>query len=78
MKEQKWDAPFPLRAYQKTELALLYSPDSCVTPALQKLYRWIRKNRELTAALREVGYNKYRHTFLRREVELIVKYLGIP
>ncbi|WP_321332298.1 DUF4248 domain-containing protein [uncultured Bacteroides sp.] len=78
MKEQEIDAPFPLRAYPKAELALLYSPGLCVTPALQKLYRWIRKNEELTAALREVGYDKYRHTFLRREVELIVKFLGIP
>lgn len=46
--------------------------------ALQKLYRWMRKNTALTQALSDVNYNKYRHSFLKREVRLIVYYLGEP
>jgi hypothetical protein len=30
------------------------------------------------AELAAVGYNKYRHSFLKQEVEIIVKYLGEP
>jgi hypothetical protein len=30
------------------------------------------------AELAAVGYNKYRHSFLEQEVEIIVKYLGEP
>jgi hypothetical protein len=29
-------------------------------------------------ALSDVNYNKYRHSFLKREVRLIVYYLGEP
>lgn len=28
--------------------------------------------------LEAVGYNKYRHSFLKQEVRIIVKYLGEP
>ena len=38
----------------------------------------MRKNTALTQALSDVNYNKYRHSFLKREVRLIVYYLGEP
>lgn len=77
--EENTEAPeFVLRAYTKAELAQLYSPTLSPELALQKLYRWIRKNAELTGALTQAGYNKYRHSFLKSEVRLIVRYMGEP
>lgn len=69
---------FKLQAYTKVELAQLYSPKSGSATALQNLYRWMRRNTALTAELEAVGYNKYRHSFLKREVDIIVKHLGEP
>lgn len=72
------DPVFPIRAYTKAELAMLYNPQQCISVALQTLYRWIRMNRPLMAELEAVGYNKYRHCYTPAEVRLIVKYLGEP
>ncbi|WP_455591816.1 DUF4248 domain-containing protein [Bacteroides sp.] len=77
--EENTEEPeFIIRAYTKAELAQLYNPDLSPGLALQKLYRWMRKNVLLTQALQEAGYNKYRHSFLKREVRLIVRYMGEP
>lgn len=75
--EDTTEADFIIRSYTKAELAQLYCGTRPVL-ALQKLYRWMRKNTALTQALSEVNYNKYRHSFLKREVRLIVYYLGEP
>ena len=69
---------FKLQSYTKAELAQLYSPHSEGPAALQTLYRWMRKNDALMAELESVGYNKFRHSFLKQEVEAIVKHLGEP
>ena len=69
---------FKLQSYAKAELAMLYSPHSEQATALQNLYRWMKRNRELMKELNEMGYNKYRHCFLRQEVRVIIKYLGEP
>jgi hypothetical protein len=69
---------FKLQSYAKVDLAKLYSPDNGPASALQTLYRWMRRNEALMAELASVGYNKYRHTFLKQEVSIIVKYLGEP
>lgn len=76
--ENRTEADFIIRSYTKAELAQLYCPGLAPVLALQKLYRWMRKNTALTQALSEVDYNKYRHSFLKREVRLIVYYLGEP
>ena len=73
-KEERFD----YRSYTKTELALMYSPDSTPATALQCLTRWMKQCRPLMAELTSMGYNKFRHTLLRKEVEAIVKYLGEP
>ena len=78
MKDEKNEEVFCLRSYAKVELAMLYAPGLCATPALQRLYRWIRKNRELTGELQRIGYDKHRHVFLKREVELIAHFLVEP
>ena len=76
--EDTTEADFIIRSYTKTELAQLYCPGLAPVLGLQKLYRWMRKNTALTQALSDVNYNKYRHSFLKREVRLIVYYLGEP
>ena len=69
---------FKLQPYTKAELALLYSPHSETPSAIQNLYRWMKRNHSLMSELQAVGYNKYRHSFLKQEVGIIVKYLGEP
>ena len=69
---------FRLKAYTKVELAQLYSPHSQEATALQNLYRWMKRNTLLMKELQGLGYNKYRHSFLKQEVQVIVKYLGEP
>lgn len=69
---------FKLQAYTKADLAQLYSPHSQEATALQNLYRWMKRNQSLMTELEAIGYNKYRHSFLKREVGIIVKYLGEP
>lgn len=69
---------FKLQSYTKTDLALLYSPHSGSATALQTLYRWMKRNQSLMNELQSVGYNKFRHSFLKQEVGIIVKYLGEP
>ena len=69
---------FDLRAYTKMELAELYSPFSQGHAALQNLYRWMKQCKPLMEELEAMGYNKYRHSFLKQEVQVIVKYLGEP
>jgi hypothetical protein len=73
-KEERFD----YRSYTKTELALMYSPDSTPATALQCLTRWMKQCRPLMAELASMGYNKFRHTLFRQEVEAIVKHLGEP
>lgn len=70
--------PFKLQPYTKTDLALMYSPNSGSATALQNLYRWMKRNQSLMNELQSIGYNKYRHSFLKQEVSIIVKYLGEP
>ena len=38
----------------------------------------MRRNESLMAELHAIGYNKFRHSFLKQEVEIIVKHLGEP
>ena len=69
---------FKVKAYTKMELAELYSPFSQGHAALQNLYRWMKRCKPLMEELETMGYNKYRHSFLKQEVQVIVKYLGEP
>ena len=67
---------FIIRAYDKAELAELYSPGRTAAAALQTLYRWMRRNMLLQEELNEAGYNKFRHSFLKHEVAIIGRTLG--
>ena len=70
---------FIIRAYDKAELAELYSPGAnCPRQPCKTLYRWMRRNMLLQEELNEAGYNKFRHSFLKHEVAIIVRHLGEP
>ena len=63
---------------QKSSWLLLYAPHLSENAALNNLSRWMRHNKLLMAALEEVGYYKYRHSFTPKEVRLIFRYMGEP
>ena len=69
---------FKLQSYTKADLAMLYHPNSETTTAIQNLYRWMKRNQPLMSEIQSVGYNKFRHSFLKQEGSIIVKYLGEP
>nr|WP_125040381.1 DUF4248 domain-containing protein [Bacteroides faecalis] len=78
MKAENEEKKFEMRAYDKSELALLYCPGRTAETALKTLVRWMKGCESLMQALDIIGYNPRRHRFLRREVEQIVRYLGEP
>ncbi len=69
---------FTLRTYPKSELALLYAPQSTPETAVKNLYRWIRICKPLCKELERMDYNPRRRSFMKREVEAIVRHLGEP
>lgn len=77
-KRKETESCFEIRAYDKVELALLYCPGRTAESASRTLQRWIRQCEPLVRDLENIGYKVYRHRFLRKEVELIVRHLGEP
>ena len=69
---------FQIRPYGKAELALLYQPCSTPETAQKTLYRWMKGCPLLMQELHSMHYNPKRRTFLKPEVEAIIKYLGEP
>lgn len=72
------EEPFQLRMYRKQELAMRYFPDLSKDSAGRNLRRWIKRCSELYSQLLDMGYDKHRQYYLKREVKLIVEYLGEP
>lgn len=68
-----------IRAYGKSELAMLYFPtaNSCHT-AVNHLMAWVKRIPELVERLQKVGYRKTAKFFTAREVQLIVDFIGYP
>ena len=69
---------FNVRSYGKAELALLYHPYSTPETALRTLSRWIKGCPLLVQELESMNYQPRRRTFLKPEVEAIVRHLGEP
>ena len=69
---------FQIRSYGKAELALLYQPSVAPDSAVKTLKRWIDRCPQLKEELDKLHYNARRHTFLRPEVEAIVRHVGEP
>ena len=67
-----------IKSYPKSELALMYFPDSEPHVALNHLNYWIRGCRELAAKLEGCHQSRYAKYFSPKAVQLIVDYLGEP
>lgn len=68
-----------IRAYGKSELALLYFPTANSShTAVNHLMAWVKKIPEVVEGLRKLGYRKSAKYFTSREVQLIVDFLGYP
>lgn len=67
-----------IKSYAKSELALLYFPDSDPHVALNRLNAWIRRCPPLTAALAGCYQSKKAKFYNPKAVRLIVEYLGEP
>lgn len=62
---------FEIRAYYKTELALIYFPEMSQRGALRRFNKWLKKNPRLAYLLDESD-------FTPRQVQQIVDELGEP
>ena len=62
----------------KTELALLYFPESSPATARRHLMSWINQCQPLVEALHREHYNRQSHVFTKRQVQLIFDYLDDP
>ncbi|MCS2312287.1 DUF4248 domain-containing protein [Phocaeicola vulgatus] len=69
---------FIIRAYDKAELAELYSPGRTAAAACKPCIAGCGETCLLQEELNEAGYNKFRHSFLKHEVAIIVRHLGEP
>ncbi|MBQ8673269.1 MAG: DUF4248 domain-containing protein [Bacteroides sp.] len=70
--------PFTPRTYLKKELAQLYAPHLHPETALKKLHRWLRLNPELHRRLYNGREGRNDQFFSKRQVLLIIEYLGEP
>lgn len=66
------------KRYSKTELALMYFPDSSPETARRHLMSWITSNPELMECLRREHYDRNSRIFTKRQVQLIFDYLDDP
>lgn len=62
----------------KTEIALLYFPDSTPKVAVRHLMRWINRCTPLLHELEATGYCSTQKYFTCRQVRLIYYHLGEP
>lgn len=71
---------FKIKAYGKSELALLYFPESDPHVALNHLNSWIKHCRPLRNALDKAGCQQSNRAkfYSPKAVGLIVEYLGEP
>ena len=70
---------FEIRTYGKSELAMLYFPDTETSKgALNNLNYYIDNKPGLREALRAIGNPPGAHNYMPNEVELLVHSLGQP
>lgn len=70
---------FKVKAYGKSELAMLYFPDAgSAHTAVNHLMSWIHRNPELSEELKKMGYRKSDKFFTPKQVAVIAEYLGEP
>ena len=69
---------FNVRAYGRTELGQMYSPDVAAETAWRRLRLWIARYPGLTERLQETGYSARQRMFTPAQTMLIVEALGEP
>lgn len=69
---------FKIKSYGKSELAMLYFPDSDPHVALNRLNAWIRRCTPLSAALADCHQSPRAKFFSAKAVRHIIDYLGEP
>ena len=67
-----------IKSYPKSELALMYFPDSSPHVALNHLNSWIKRCPPLVDALAGCNQSRFAKYFSAKAVRLIVDYLGEP
>ena len=67
-----------IKSYPKSELALLYFPDSNPHVALNRLNSWIRRCPSLVDALADCNQSRFAKFYSAKAVRFIVEYLGEP
>ena len=67
-----------VKSYPKSELALLYFPNSHPHAAVNHLNEWIKCCKPLTVALADCHQSRYAKFWSAKAVGLIVDYLGEP
>lgn len=67
-----------IKSYPKSELALLYFPNSHPRVAVNHLNEWIKCCKPLKAALEDCHQSRYAKFWSAKAVGLIVDYLGEP
>lgn len=69
---------FVIRAYGRTELAQIYSPNLCPESAFRKLKHWIDLCPGLRGRLEALGGSGRSRSYTPAQVEVIVAALGEP
>ena len=70
---------YPQRMYSKTELGLLYFPDTTDgATARRHIMEWIKRCVPLWNELQRLGYQEHSQYFPPRLVSTIFEYLGEP
>lgn len=72
------ESVFSIRAYHKSDLALLYHPGMCGRSAMNKMRRWINRNSELKRRMKEAEVSPLTHQYTPRQVAILVEFLGEP
>ena len=67
-----------IKSYPKSELALMYFPDSDPRVAADHLNDWIKRCKPLTEALAECHQSRYAKFWSAKAVRMIIDYLGEP
>ena len=67
-----------IKSYPKSELALMYFPDSTPNVALNRLNSWIKRCPPLVDALAGCYQSKKAKYFNPKAVRMIVEFLGEP
>lgn len=69
---------FEVRAYSKSELALMYFPTVQQRCAVRMLMRWIKRVPGLTERMQRCGYSRFDKMFSPQQVRMIVAAVGEP